>query len=141
MPVKGIFFWGLLMSFIPDDLVYSRNHVWLRLADEFTGTCGITDHAQEFLRDIVFAELIDEGIEFQRDEKILYLESITDIFDILSPLSGTVVRINRALGSMPGTINDDPYGEGWIFEIDIRSKIELEDLLDHEAYREFIEEY
>ncbi|MCU0822576.1 MAG: glycine cleavage system protein GcvH [Spirochaetes bacterium] len=128
------------MSLIPEDLVYSRNHIWLRLTDEFTAACGITDHCQDMLRDIAFVELIDEGIEVSTDEKILYIESIIDIYNILSPLSGKVLKINSTLGSMPGIINDDPYGEGWIFELDIRSRIELEVLMDHEAYREFIEE-
>lgn len=131
---------GSIMSLIPDDLVYSRNHIWLRLTDEFTATCGITDHAQEFLKDIVFAELIEEGMEVNKDEKILYIESIIDLFDIISPLSGNVIKTNPALASMPGIINEDPYGEGWIFEIDIRSKLELEELMDHEVYREFVEE-
>ena len=127
------------MSLIPDDLVYSRNHIWLRLIDEFTGTCGITDHAQEFLKDIVFTELIDEGMEVDTDEKILYIESIVDIFDIRSPLSGKVIKINTSLEAMPGLINEDPYGEGWIFEIDIRTRVELDELMDHDAYREFVE--
>ena len=127
------------MSLVPDDLVYSRNHIWLRMTDEFTGTCGITDHAQELLKDIVFAELIEEGMEVNTDEKILYIESIVDIFDIMSPLSGKVIKLNASLESMPGIINEDPYGEGWIFEIDIRSRIELEELMDHETYREYVE--
>ena len=137
-PLRAFFF-GSIMSLIPDDLVYSRNHIWLRMTDEFTGTCGITDHAQEFLRDIVFADLIEEGMEVNADEKILYIESIVDIFDIMSPLSGKVLKTNPTLESMPGVINEDPYGEGWIFEIDIRSRIELEELMDHETYREYVE--
>ena len=125
------------MSLVPDDLVYSRNHIWLRMTDEFTGTCGITDHAQELLKDIVFAELIEEGMEVNTDEKILYIESIVDIFDIMSPLSGKVIKLNASLESMPGIINEDPYGEGWMVKFTLADPVELDSLMDPKTYEAY----
>ncbi len=127
------------MSLIPDDLVYSKNHLWLRKLDEFTGLCGITDHAQEMLKDIVFVEFTEEGVDVDEGEQIMYVESVIELFDIFSPVSGRITRVHKSLNETPENINSDPYVEGWLFEIEIRSEIELDDLMDAESYEEFIE--
>ncbi len=127
------------MSIVPEDLSYSNNHIWIRLKDEFTGICGITDYKQEILNSIVFIESIEEGFEINIDEKIQTIESVIDYFDIISPLSGKILKVNNTLEMNPELINEDPYGEGWIFEIYIKNTFEYEDLMDAAVYVEYIE--
>ena len=127
------------MSIVPEDLSYSRDHIWIRLKDEFTGICGITDYKQEILDTIVFVESIEEDIEVNIDEKILTIESALDYFNIISPLSGKIIEVNNTLEMNPDLINSDPYGEGWIFEIYIKNTFEYEDLMDADKYVDYIE--
>ncbi len=127
------------MSFIHDDILYTKKHQWIRMVDEFTGVCGITEHVQEILKDIVFLELPDVGLEFIQDEHVMSIESVTKIFEVFSPVSGRIVKVNSSLEDTPELINNDPYNEGWLFEIDVKSKIELEELMDNEEYDEYKE--
>ena len=129
------------MSIIPEDLIYTKDHSWVRIVEEFEVVYGITDHAQEILGNIVFIELPYEGMEVNQGEQVVLVESIIDITDLYSPLSGWIIGVNRLLEEKPGLINNDPYGEGWILKIDIKSMIELGALLNYESYREYIEEW
>jgi glycine cleavage system H protein len=127
------------MSFeIPDELRFLESHEWARNEDG-TARIGISDFAQDELGDIVFVEFPEEGEEITHDEEFGVVESIKAVSDLYSPVSGTVTATNDALLDAPELVNDDPYGEGWMFDIELDDPDELDDLLDAEAYRDQIE--
>jgi len=128
------------MSTIDTDLKYTKNHEWLRLEDDFGATCGISDHAQETLVSIIFVDLPDVGAEVKQGEAIAAVESSVAVSDILSPVTGVIIAVNKKLEDAPELINSDPYGDGWIFKIDVTRMAELEDLLDAEEYQSYIDE-
>jgi glycine cleavage system H protein len=123
------------MDNIPSDLKYTKSHEWVRFSDG-KAVIGITDHAQQELTDIVFVELPEEGKTLEKGEVALVVESVKIAADIYAPLSGTVLRVNRDLESEPGHINQDPYGKGWIVEI--QTEDTGEELLDAAAYGSLI---
>lgn len=127
------------MSSIPEELKYTKDHEWIRMDDEFKGTCGITDHAQEMLTDIVFVELPEAGIEVAQGEQVVVVESVKAVSNVYAPVSGKVIEVNKSLESSPELVNNDPYGEGWIFKMDIKSRAELDALMDDGQYREHVE--
>lgn len=126
------------MSSIPEELRYTKESEWIRMDDDFTGTCGITDHAQEMLTDIVFVELPDVGIEVKQGEQVAVVESVKAVSNVYAPVSGKIVEVNSALEDSPELLNSDPYGDGWIYKIEIKNKTELEGLLTAEQYGEHI---
>ncbi|WP_226023318.1 glycine cleavage system protein GcvH [Halomicrobium salinisoli] len=127
------------MSFdVPDDCRYLESHEWVRLADG-TATVGISDFAQDELGDVVFVELPAAGDELSKDEDFGVVESIKAVSDVYAPISGTVTAVNEALESEPELLNEDPYGEGWLVEVEPADEGELDDLLSPEAYRDQIE--
>ena len=128
------------MSTIDTDLKYTKNHEWLRLDDNFEATCGISDHAQEMLEAIVFVDLPDAGAEVKQGEAVAAVESARAMSDIFSPVTGVILKVNKKLEDVPELINDDPYGDGWIFKIDVTRTAELEDLLDAEEYQSYIDD-
>lgn len=119
----------------PDDLYYTEDHEWLRL-ENGTATVGITDFAQNELGDIVFVEVEPEGTELGQDEVFGTVEAVKTVSELYMPVSGTITAINDELEMAPETVNDDPYGDGWMVEIEVADESELEDLLDAEAYAE-----
>lgn len=123
---------------IPDDLRFLDTHEWVRSADG-TATIGITDFAQDELGDVVFVELpgIDETIA--KDEEFGVIESIKAVSDLYSPVSGTVTAVNDELQSTPELVNDDPYGDGWMLEVELDDPSELDDLLGPDEYTDQIE--
>jgi glycine cleavage system H protein len=123
----------------PSDLKYTKNHEWARIEGS-TATCGITDHAQEQLGDIVFVELPEENAAVSRDGKLGVVESVKAASDIFAPLSGKVVARNSALEGAPETINKDPYGEGWVAKIELSDPSEASALMDAAAYEQFVAE-
>ncbi len=127
------------MSQIPDDIRYTKDHEWVRMDGDFIAVCGITDHAQEMLTDIVFVELPEAGIEFSRGERVATVESVKAVSNIYAPVSGKVIEVNTALENAPELVNSDPYGEGWIFKLEVKSALELESLLDAAAYAAHVE--
>lgn len=127
------------MSSIPEDCRYTKDHEWIRMEDEFVGTCGISDHAQEMLTDIVFVELPESGMEVAQGEQVAVVESVKAVSNVYAPVSGRIVEVNDALVDSPGLINSDPYGDGWMFKIEIKSAIELESLMDAESYAAHVE--
>ncbi|HET7323641.1 MAG TPA: glycine cleavage system protein GcvH [Halococcus sp.] len=127
------------MSFdIPDDRRYMESHEWVR-KDDGTARIGISDFAQDELGDIVFVEFPDEGDTVTHDEEFGVVESIKAVSDLYSPVSGTVTETNDELPDSPERINDDPYGEGWMFEVELDEENGFDELLRAEEYREQIE--
>jgi len=125
---------------VPDDLKYKDNHQWIKMIDDITGVCGITDFGQNSLGEITFLEFINNILnsEIDDEEKIAIIESPKDSFDVYSILTGKIIEINRTLEDSPELINSDPYGDGWIFKIEIEDAAMLDDLMDPDEYLETI---
>jgi len=128
------------MSHIPSHLHYTESHEWVSIEDNGNARIGISDHAQEALGDLVFVELPAVGDEISQGDPCAVVESVKAASDIYAPLSGTVVAINEDLESDPALINADPYGDGWLFEIELIDSEELDGLKDAEAYIESLDE-
>ena len=124
---------------IPADLKYTESHEWVRTEADGTLTVGITDHAQEALGDIVFLELPEAGRTVAAGDAIAVIESVKAASDIYSPVSGEIVAVNETLNDKPETINEDAFGDGWIFLVRASDRGELGELLDADAYAELIE--
>ncbi len=122
------------MSEIPSDLKYTSSHEWARLEDDGRITVGITDHAQHSLGDLVFVELPDVGGDVAAGDAVAVVESVKAASDIYAPVSGQIVEVNDLLVDSPEKINEDPYGDGWIFRMTVADEQALDDLLDAEAY-------
>lgn len=127
------------MSEIPGDLKFNKSHEWARVEDGGLVRVGISDHAQGQLGDLVYVELPEIGASVTAGNAAAVVESVKAASDIYSPVSGEVVEVNEALNDKPETINEDAYGEGWIFAVRISNRAELDDLLDASAYEELIE--
>ena len=123
----------------PDDLLYTKEHEWLRLADE-TGTVGITHHAQKELGEVVYVELPKVGDKFDSGETFGNIESVKAVSELFIPVSGEVIEVNDDLGAAPEQINEDPYGKGWLIRIRVREMSETADLLSAEEYDEYTKE-
>jgi glycine cleavage system H protein len=124
----------------PDDLKYNAEHTWIRLEDATSGRVGITDFAQRQLKEVVFIELPEVGEKVIHMEPFGVIESVKATNDLYSPVTGQVVEVNVALREDPGSVNRDPYGEGWMIVIEISNPSEIGNLLSVEAYREVIGE-
>jgi glycine cleavage system H protein len=123
----------------PGDLKYHREHDWARIAGE-TATLGITWYAQDALGEIVHYEPPGVGGSVARDESYGEVESVKAVSDLISPLSGEVVEVNSAVVEAPETVNEDPYGAGWLVKISLSEPSEVDDLLDVDAYKQLLEE-
>jgi glycine cleavage system H protein len=123
---------------IPDDLKYSSDHEWVRVEDG-RAKVGITDYAQDALGDVVFVDLPEEGAEVAAVQSICEVESTKSVSDIYAPVSGTVVEVNTDLSEAPERLNEDPYGEGWIFVLAVDTSSGADGLLDAAAYRALVE--
>ena len=127
------------MSFeIPDDCRYLESHEWAR-TENGTVRVGITDFAQNELGDVVFVELPEVGDAVGIEDVFGVIESIKAVSDIYAPVSGTITGANETLIDEPELVNEDPYGDGWMIELDPDDEADLEDLLSPEEYREQIE--
>ena len=123
------------MSDVPDELNYTAEHEWVRRSDgSKTVRVGITDYAQSALGDVVFVSLPEVGASVTKGTAVGEVESTKSVSDIYAPLSGTVSARNDKLDEHPDLINSDPYGEGWILELEVADDTELGDLLDAAAY-------
>ena len=125
---------------IPQDLKYSSDHEWAREIDGEVARVGITDHAQSELGDIVFLQMPEPGTTVAAGDAIGEIESTKSVSDVIAPVSGTVVGRNDALDSTPELLNSDPYGDGWLVEIQLSDPAELSDLLDASGYADLIGE-
>jgi glycine cleavage system H protein len=128
------------MSSIPAELRYARSHEWIRLEDDGTAYVGISEHAQEALGDLVYVELPDVGAVVASSDETGVVESVKAASDIYAPVSGEIIAVNEALSDNPELVNQDCYGDGWLFRIKLRDKAELEDLLSAEDYAAQLEE-
>ena len=125
---------------IPDELRYSSEHEWARRLDDGSRVrIGITDFAQDALGDVVYVDLPAVGSKVEAAEAVGELESTKSVSEMYAPIGGTVVAINEALADNPQLLNEDPYGEGWLIEIDAKDVSELTAMLDADAYRSLTE--
>jgi glycine cleavage system H protein len=122
---------------IPEDLGYSAEHEWVRSGEDVVRV-GITDYAQNALGDIVYVQLPEVGAVVTVGDAIGEVESTKSVSEIFTPLSGTVVAVNDALESSPELVNSDPYGDGWIYEMEPEDLAAVADLLDADSYAELI---
>ncbi len=123
----------------PEDLRYTREHEWTRI-DGNTVQIGITRFAVEQLGDVTMVEFPDEGDTVTKDEVFGTVESVKAVSDLYAPVSGKVARTNTPLADTPEHINEDPYGEGWLLEIEMSDPSELGELMDAAAYEAFVAE-
>jgi glycine cleavage system H protein len=122
------------MSNVPSELRYLKSHEWARLEADGTVTIGISDHAQQALGDLVFAEVPEAGRRVTAGEACAVVESVKAASDVYSPVSGEVVAGNAALGGTPELINQDPYGAGWLMRIRPDDKTQFAAMLDAKSY-------
>jgi len=122
---------------IPQGLKYSKEHEWV-VTEDTVATIGITDHAQDQLGEIVYIELPAVGDKISKDDPFGVVESVKAVSDIYAPVTGTVIEINEDLPESPETVNEDPYGDGWLIKVKITDLSDLEDLMDAEEYAELL---
>jgi len=122
---------------IPQGLKYSKEHEWVATEDS-VATIGISDHAQDQLGEIVYIELPAVGDKISKDDPFGVVESVKAVSDIYAPVTGTVIEINEDLPESPETVNEDPYGDGWLIKVKITDMSDLEDLMDAEEYAELL---
>jgi glycine cleavage system H protein len=123
----------------PEELRYHRDHDWARVQGD-EATLGITWYAQDALGEIVHFEPPEEGSSVARDQSYGEVESVKAVSDLIAPLSGDVIAVNEALLDAPETINEDPYGEGWLIRIRVSDPSEVDTLLDATTYRQLLDE-
>jgi glycine cleavage system H protein len=119
----------------PEDLKYTAEHEWLKAGEEGPVRVGITDFAQDQLGDIVFVQLPEVGSVVRAGDACGELESTKSVSDLFAPVNGTVTAVNEALADQPDLVNSDPYGEGWLLDIDVEDTAEVAALMDAEAYQ------
>lgn len=122
------------MSEIPSELRYTKSHEWIRTMDDGYLEVGITQHAQEMLGDMVFVELPEVGSTLGGGEDCAVVESVKAASDVYAPVAGEIVEVNDLLRDAPETVNNDPYGDGWLFRMRPIDEGELDELLDAEGY-------
>jgi glycine cleavage system H protein len=123
---------------IPEDLRYSAQHEWVRV-DGNVATVGITDFAQDALGDVVFVQLPEAGVLVEAGGACAEIESTKSVSDIYAPVAGTIVEANEALDDTPELVNQDPYGQGWIFKVELSDASAVDGLLDAAAYAQLTE--
>jgi len=125
------------MSEVPSELKFLSSHEWV-LIEGNVATVGVSDHAQELLGDLVYVELPEQGSAVAAGDSVGVIESVKAASDTYAPVSGEVIEINEDLEGAPERINDDPYGDGWMYKIAMEDAEEVSDLLDADAYSEAI---
>ena len=122
----------------PDDLKYHSEHDWARIEGE-SATFGITWYAQDALGEVVFFDPPEVGAQVSKDQAYTEVESVKAVSDVIAPLSGEVTEVNDALGDKPETINEDPYGEGWLVKVKLSDASEVDSLMDSTEYQATLE--
>ncbi|MCB1103997.1 MAG: glycine cleavage system protein GcvH [Opitutaceae bacterium] len=122
------------MSNVPADLRYAKSHEWLKLNADGTAVVGISDYAQSSLGDITYVQVPAVGTELNAGDGFGVVESVKAASDIYAPVAGTVVEVNTALDATPETVNQDPYGAGWLIKLKVANPADAESLLDAAAY-------
>lgn len=128
------------MSEIPGDLKFLKSHEWARVEGDGKVTIGISDHAQGLLGDLVYVELPNVGDRVEAGNACAVVESVKAASDVYAPVSGTVVEVNSALSDKPETINEDAYGDGWLFVVEAEEPDQLNELLGPDDYAELLED-
>ena len=123
----------------PEDLLYTKEHEWIRISGD-SGVVGITDHAQKELGEVVFVELPKPGDKVDAGQRFGSVESVKAVSDLFTPVSGEVLEINEEVGNAPESINDDPYGKGWLIRVRLSDPSQTADLMSNEAYDEYTAE-
>ena len=123
---------------IPEDLMYTEEHEWVRVADG-SAIVGITDFAQSQLGDIIFLELPDIEGKIISGEPFGEIEAVKTVSELYAPVNGIVIEVNNDLEDFPEKVNQDCYGDGWIIKIKLENELEIKDLLDHKQYSNLIE--
>lgn len=123
----------------PNDLRYTREHEWIR-TDDGRARVGITDYAQDALGDVVYVQLPDPGLEVIASASCCEVESTKSVSEVYAPVSGTIVEVNEALADTPELLNQDPYGNGWLFVIELSDPSQVDSLLDAAAYEALVNE-
>jgi glycine cleavage system H protein len=124
---------------VPDDLLYTEEHEWIRRVSDSTVRIGITDYAQDQLGDVVFVELPQVGATVSKDDMLVEVESTKSVGEVYAPFSGTVTTVNLALADAPELVNQSPYDQAWFVEIEVTDGVNVSGLLDATAYRELTE--
>ena len=127
------------MSEVPVELKFLSSHEWV-LVEDNVATIGVSDHAQELLGDLVYVELPEQGSSIAAGDSVGVIESVKAASDIYAPVSGEVIEVNDVLDGAPEKINNDPYGDGWMYKVAMEDPEEIESLLDAEAYTDVIAE-
>ena len=127
------------MSEVPVELKFLSSHEWV-LVEDNVATIGVSDHAQELLGDLVYVELPEQGSSIAAGDSVGVIESVKAASDIYAPVSGEVIEVNDVLDGAPEKINNDPYGDGWMYKVAMEDPEEVESLLDAEAYTDVIAE-
>ena len=128
------------MSEIPGDLKFLKTHEWARVEGDGKVTVGISDHAQGLLGDLVYVELPGVGDRVEAGNACAVVESVKAASDVYAPVTGKVVAVNSALADKPETINEDAYGEGWLYQLEIEDAEQLNELLEPDDYAEQLED-
>jgi glycine cleavage system H protein len=123
----------------PDDLLYHDQHDWARLEGDEHAVFGITWYAQDSLGEVVFYDPPEIGATVSKDSSYAEVESVKAVSDVIAPMSGEIIEVNTALGDKPETINDDPYGEGWMVKVRLSDPSERDSLLDAATYSSQLE--
>lgn len=124
---------------VPEDLLYTSEHEWIRRVDDTLAYIGITDYAQDQLGDVVYVELPAEGKEVASEDLIAEIESTKSVGEVYAPFAGTIVEVNSAVADNPELINTSPYVDGWLVQIRVDDGFPDEGLLDADAYRDLTE--
>lgn len=128
------------MSDLPGDLLYTKEHEWLRREDDGTVTIGITDHAQSALGDLVYVELPEVGQDVDEGGEMAVVESVKAASDVYAPIGGSITAVNEDLSDDPEKINSDPYGDGWIVRMSAGDGIDEGALMSPDDYQQFVDE-
>ena len=120
------------------DFKFTKEHEWAKVEGDIA-VVGITDYAQKELGDVVYVELPEVGNTYEKDDACSNIESVKAVSDIYAPVSGEITEVNKALEDNPEIVNKDPYGEGWLFKLKLEKPDELEELMNAEAYDEYVE--
>jgi glycine cleavage system H protein len=123
----------------PDGLKYTKDHEWVRVEGD-VATVGVTDFAQDALGDVVFVDLPEAGEEVAAGDTVAEIESVKAVSDVFSPLTGEIVGVNEDLDGAEESVNEDPYGAGWLFQVKLADASELDPMMDVAAYKAFVAE-
>ncbi|HCA48157.1 MAG TPA: glycine cleavage system protein GcvH [Armatimonadetes bacterium] len=121
------------------EMMFDESHMWVRLEDEDTAITGLSDYAQDMLGEVIFVELPEEGAALVRGDACGTVESVKSVEDLISPISGEVVRVNEEVLDSPELINQDPHGDGWLMEVKLEDPSELSSLMSDDDYERHLD--